>query len=1250
MLDDFRDSKNGTPTTRSRKAPTGVGGSRHWDDNLHGLVMDHALLTHHTNSVHLHDSLYPEDPWECLSERDLEDVALNASYPGSFNVWNLGWTVGHTFRTARAIWHGGRVNVESAGMAPKWSPDSSKIAFGALTHKDGQPVTTWSILHVQNGFVQDVLHEPVSTVHTSHFHSCVRWTDDSELSFVTGHRHHPLDYPQDRQLREFIAGERTDSSSLKKRFASSKRNLVGTSNLDDSDDDSDDAFGDYDERIAEATLRHCVIDDDAKTAKITGFSLFGTHGIKGGADAIFDELRHSCTCFSPDGTQLAMLFGFCDLKEGQQKTKAFVKKHNRALQHVVVGKISSGGFQLQHSIPIQEALYAHTVDWSPDGKMVAVGIGGGMNACKIFDVSQAQYEMVQALPHPHAQEWDTKLGKRVSKSMWDDVGVSVVCFSPPSSDYSGRLATGCNGIVRIYDTKSWVIHQEFNLDIFGATKDHLPLPNVSSISWHPLAHTVAIGTDTQGVQVVLSGALQAQYPFNNAKTSWSPCGLLFSCWNNEGHLAVFRHGRRCGGVARTVEINDIAHTSERVMRKLAKTGFHDKHETHETWSPDRRHCCMVRQWGTILIVSLDTGRLEYNEPIPEVMHCTHIVWSPDCDTVAVGYQNSHVYFLRRSDASRSSIVGKNDFSESVPQTYHWRRVNIDFGDLPPMDFAASHTQELLSFNDPHCLNWDPPGTAAIARFSDSDGKDRYLRVEEDGTVSVEYPGYANYWSPDGSKVVCWNPEVPGEISILDSRTAQVVRKMTISGEQVVSFEWGPDNRGGVVCTERAAKIMMLENDPSVDWELPFHSNDAYYMTWNPCFDYIAIFDSTGVYCIDFQNSKLLWHQEGYHHPQYGPGWSPSGQRLMGFDSENRPVALTQDTGETCETWRFPKDVTFETDKWTPVQSWEWNADGRTALALEASSGKALIIDGLNGMVRKNLFALYPGGRENCQYGAVVWSRDGMKVQMADLEEPEPLCLAVFDWCLCDNSKIITEYGVSHFIATLCLGEDLERGARKLQEELTWATARLPRFGLHMVFLLTLKGDAERLRLFAQYVPSIKKMFAVPVAVLPTGTQAEKDHLENRLGPSQAGSYYYGGGAQTAEFKTMMHELVHEGGGEKGCHRENDLSFDGVSIEMVDVKSEKSIIKDPLNAVVSAKNVAAKRAASAHERLHALYKGKRARMVNQWQARQNVVEIPPTQALPDGMGWVWKYPIDIAMEHRKDDVVEVLVEWMNEERG
>ena len=118
--------------------------------------------------------------------------------------------------------------------------------------------------------------------------------------------------------------------------------------------------------------------------------------------------------------------------------------------------------------------------------------------------------------------------------------------------------------------------------------------------------------------------------------------------------------------------------------------------------------------------------------------------------------------------------------------------------------------------------------------------------------------------------------------------------------------------------------------------------------------------------------------------------------------------------------------------------------------------------------------------------------------MLDFKDPEYVRFVAFDWFLSDErvaigDRFFSSYDISDWLSKVCVGGNLGCAVQLLVQENAWSTAQLPRYGLHIVFLLALMGDVARLLRFAEHVSTIRQLFAVPVAVQLSSSQEAKDN-------------------------------------------------------------------------------------------------------------------------------------------------------------
>ena len=1241
-----------------------------------------------------------DQKYELLTDKDLDKMAENVN----IFVEETPWT-GGLARTARCIWHGEILDPESFNLMPEWSPNGDKIAFASLTRRLEHSTTTWSVLHVAEGFVQDILCEPCSGPGHSYFHAAVRWVQQgpqhSQLELLTGHRRH------------LFHGEYKPCSVYQ------------------------------DQWLGKTLCRRIALDDVAKTSNIDSEYIIATHCEKdceagaedGAAGLLFDQARHSCTKFSRDGKRVAMVYGLWHLAASYERTKNdslqlvtddYIDKKRTNIHQLVIGAFDDGRFIPQQTLDLPGALCAHSLDWSPDGTLLCVGVGGFAPAAYVYEVNPAippltpdiaiilqeikeEFDVsgiartcavcrvisgsklrggvtidqlhkvlnhlprvrneshlaedaidddrflqmvelfpaatsgledgpehplgyidirmlvhylgapVQILWHRRTQRWDRKIQNWVDEPVWRDSGVTVTTFSVglaelgTQGDAGFYLATGVAGLVSVFDCDDWNIVLELDVDEdYDGDDDDKAYSQITSLAWHPDTNYIAIGTHGVGIKVVhvCSGAVQASYAFELARCAWNPDGSLLACWNQTGQLAIFRHGPGSGGWARTVDISEPSGASDPYQMKKILENLNNhadyvddqcvaKLKPHLVWSSKRRHCCMVREvpgsplMRNVFIVSLVSGKVEYKGVLKNVLHASgalDIIWSPADDLVCIRHDNNLVFLTRKVKTDKYvRMVTGNTEGASTSGDLHTLWFRRDVGDKVRAQIPGA----IFNPGKPHIkkCRWSMCGHACLVNVS-ADGSHSALRIDRDGTIPIAFePGsIANSWSPNGKFMVVTRgePAQNGEllVEIFEAQSNTSVRSISMPGEHIVGCAWGPSSRRFVICTESTAKLIVVM-DASRDIQLRDRFNSVYHVAWNPYGDYAAIFDKAGVHCVNFPAGKIAWRAPGYKWPKFGPDWGPFGNRLIVFDEQNHAIKLIMQDGSKCPDWRC--DEVFDISKWENQQSWEANPDGRTALVHHATSGRALILDTITGVVRRDILEGQEAGGD---FHFIVWSEEGMKVQMADFSDESAEVLAIFDWCLCDFTQgDISSYVMSEWIKACICGQDDKGASKRLLTRQDWSTALFPRYGLHIAFLLALKGDASRLAAFAGQFTAIRRMFAVPVPVLIVEDADDDSNKKKKQLDSHA-------------------EVPADLGDFGGATEEKDSDDEGEAPLWVPRK-------DPAHsrtAVVAEEGVSKK--------------------------VKNV----------GGQKWVWRYPIEVALERGHDDVATLMVKWMNDQRG
>ena len=197
-------------------------------------------------------------------------------------------------------------------------------------------------------------------------------------------------------------------------------------------------------------------------------------------------------------------------------------------------------------------------------------------------------------------------------------------------------------------------------------------------------------------------------------------------------------------------------------------------------------------------------------------------------------------------------------------------------------------------------------------------------------------------------------------------------------------------------------------------------------------------------------------------------------------------------------------VCFRTDQWTGERNWHWSPDGNFALVYFGSCGHLIILDGCTFTLRHVVFPSNPFDI-NLLECAFNWSPCSQFLQMSSKKS-----FTQFDWIKCRKledvdafercaGRALQDYFSNEFyvpknsndssfkkvappksIFEMIVTDPIDCAAELLAKFPLLATAQLPNSGMTLCSLLALRNDVSRLRKFAEVVPAIKRMAAVPV--------------------------------------------------------------------------------------------------------------------------------------------------------------------------
>ena len=533
-----------------------------------------------------------------------------------------------------------------------------------------------------------------------------------------------------------------------------------------------------------------------------------------------------------------------------------------------------GRWQVDTVVPRGQFL---SVEWSPDGKLVAFGMETG--TVRLYDA--ASFRLVRMLVgHTnavHSADWHPD-GDRIASAsedgtvrIWHADGRpgpvleantalhASVAWSPDGE----RLVSGGNdGSVRLWNA------------------DGTPGPiltghrwYVDSVAWRPDGQLLASGGLDKGVHLwgadgtpgaVLQGHEDRVMCLSwNLDGQWLASGSLQSVrlWDANGKPGPVFHAFSAGEWRKTV---------------LA-------------WSPDG---------GTLAWTVGENGvRLWHVDGTPDALveggprDIRSLAWSPDGERIAAVGAGMVVW---ETNGQRVAALDVHEPLTAVAWSADGQRVAAGFGDgtlrLAGADGMLGPTLE--AHGDPVCsVAWSPRGDRLA-----SAGRDNKVRLwRADGTAGPVLEGHTAFatcvaWSPDGTRLA----------SAGDDKTIRLWRsdgteEAVLQGNQVGlrSIAWSPDGTQLASCgKENVVRLWGVDGTPGPVLAGLRGWLDA--VAWSPDGRWIIAgsSQSVGLWQPDGTPGPVC---EGHTRPVYASAWSPDGRRLATGSRDGR-VRMWQDDG------------------------------------------------------------------------------------------------------------------------------------------------------------------------------------------------------------------------------------------------------------------------------------------------------------------------------------------------------------------
>lgn len=309
------------------------------------------------------------------------------------------------------------------------------------------------------------------------------------------------------------------------------------------------------------------------------------------------------------------------------------------------------------TIPVENGDYTKTVQWSPDGKNIAVV----NNSILIFNYQSNEYifklsyisdnkhfswypdgsGFVITGPNGSLQSWDMdKLEKR--EEVFGFTGqIEDISWSPDGQ----WLATGgTDGIVRVWDTTTWQIEkmlfwEDYSIkrvawspdnkkiaiyDRYGTLsivdvktwktssiiEDSCSCASYNKILWAPDSQRIAIGGDLDQVHIwnIGTGLMELELntkPYGVNSMSWSPDLKYLVTGHNDGKLMVWDT------------------TTGRAIRKFLVVG------SYVSWSPHNDYLAAMDDVGNLRIFDTNNWIIVQRANLFYSQCCVEMTWSPN---------------------------------------------------------------------------------------------------------------------------------------------------------------------------------------------------------------------------------------------------------------------------------------------------------------------------------------------------------------------------------------------------------------------------------------------------------------------------------------------------------------------------------------------------------------------------------------------------------------------------------------------
>ena len=622
-------------------------------------------------------------------------------------------------------------------------------------------------------------------------------------------------------------------------------------------------------------------------------------------------------------------------------------------------------------------LDGHWVDWSPDGKRIAVGRApnlDGERSAIIYDLASG--EIVLVLPLVFETQITTNGLCSVQQINWSPDGI--------------RLALVANN--NNLDTPQ---PSCYRFQIYDAAAGYLLLDLDSqgefAVDWSPDGKRLLTGGEGGRVRIwdAGNGDILLEMP-GHAQTGFeifpnTSDRVLAARFSPDGQsVATFS----VGGIVHIWDANTgellhtFVHPPEIIQKPLVYPGMN---KIGLTWSPDGRYLATAWYDGLGRIWNVETGQVQ------KILsgHTSNLIgidWSPDGNYILTQGVDSSARLWAASTGQLILTLPTNGFGNAAwSSDGSWMAVPTqegllawDISVLPPILNPGEPLQYPL-----HIAMWSPDGRSLVisgrdglvfdwpgnlssrkispnagfiaispdsTRLISTRGKDQKVPQIIDlasGKVIMELQNpdpdflyFTNSWSHDGKKVA--SGTYPGFWTVIwDPETGEEITRSETVGGFMNQAQFSPDDTilaAPAVFAEGGSPVYLIDTTTGETLrELPSEDGWSCVAMWSPDGKTLAVGYQDGTIKLwNTETWKVVTEFKAHQGMVWDLDWSPNGQRIISGDADNSVIYIWDvETGDIILSWNMQGLLEGGFD------DLDWSPDGQY-VAIHGTSGMPFI--------------------------------------------------------------------------------------------------------------------------------------------------------------------------------------------------------------------------------------------------------------------------------------------------------------------